>query len=403
MVASGPRCGGQRAAPSHRHWRRGVSALRGVARVGYQPGLLSVLSSHLTPSDVNTVPTLSEISRLLEQTGLFVAQSGDDVVLDSMSPAERPIAGSLVCVDKPGDAASVAGASPGAVITDESLKSKFDGLSVIVSSNVRLSHAIVRAAFFDYDLRASEWGPRHPSAVVHDSVVLPPNVMIGPGVVVGRDVRLGENTALLANAVLEHDVVIGDDTVVHPGVFIGHGCEIGKRVILKPGCVIGAEGFGFVQDDNKKSHRIPQRGNVVIEDDVVVGANCTIDRATYFETRISAGCKIDALCHIGHNVFLDEDCIIVAQTGISGSTRFGKRVIATGQTGTLDHVSVGDDVVLVHRCGVTEDISEPGVYAYAPAQPFRDYRRNIATFRKLYDLRQRLQKLEKKIAKLSGH
>lgn len=361
-----------------------------------------MLSSLLIPENVNTVPTLSDIGRLLQQNNLFIERLGDDIAIDSMSPAEQPIAGSLVCVDKPEDVTSVAGAAPGAVITNKSLKSEFGGLSVIVSSNVRLSHAIVRAAFFDYDLRTSEWGTHHPSAVVHDSVVLPSNVMIGPGVIVGRDVQLGTNCALLANAVIEHDVVIGDDTVIHPGVFVGHGCKLGKRVILKPGCVIGAEGFGFVQDDDKKSHRIPQRGNVVIEDDVVIGANCTIDRATYLETRIRSGCKLDALCHIGHNAFLDEDCIIVAQTGIAGSTRFGKRVIATGQTGTLDHKTVTDDVILVHRCGVTEDISEPGVYATTPPQPFRDYRRNIATFRKLYDLRQRLQKLEKKIAKLNG-
>jgi UDP-3-O-[3-hydroxymyristoyl] glucosamine N-acyltransferase len=353
-------------------------------------------------NNVTIVAKLSEIGQLLEQNDLFIERLGNDITLDAISPAERPITGTLVCIDSPENVTCVAEAAPGAVITNESLKSEFSGLSTIVSSNVKLSHAIVRAAFFDYDLRASEWGVLHPSAVVHDSVGVPSNVMIGPGVIVGRDVQLGENCALLANAVIEHDVVIGDDTVVHAGVFIGHGCQIGKRVILKPGCVIGAEGFGFVQDDNKKSHRIPQRGNVVIEDNVVVGANCTIDRATYSETRISAGCKLDALCHIGHNVFLDEDCIIVAQTGIAGSTRFGKRVIATGQTGTLDHKTVTDDVILVHRCGVTEDITEPGVYATTPPQPFRDYRRNIATYRKLYELRQRLQNLEKKIAKLSG-
>jgi UDP-3-O-[3-hydroxymyristoyl] glucosamine N-acyltransferase len=343
-------------------------------------------------NNVTIVAKLSEIGQLLEQNDLLIERLGNDITLDAISPAERPITGTLVCIDSPENVTCVAEAAPGA----------FSGLSTIVSSNVKLSHAIVRAAFFDYDLRASEWGVLHPSAVVHDSVGVPSNVMIGPGVIVGRDVQLGENCALLANAVIEHDVVIGDDTVVHAGVFIGHGCQIGKRVILKPGCVIGAEGFGFVQDDNKKSHRIPQRGNVVIEDNVVVGANCTIDRATYSETRISAGCKLDALCHIGHNVFLDEDCIIVAQTGIAGSTRFGKRVIATGQTGTLDHKTVTDDVILVHRCGVTEDITEPGVYATTPPQPFRDYRRNIATYRKLYELRQRLQNLEKKIAKLSG-
>ncbi len=342
--------------------------------------------------------TLSEIGQLLEQNDLLIERLGDDVALDAMSPAENPSTGTLVCVDSPDLVTAVVKAAPGAVIISAPLIAECLGLDAVVTSNVKLAHAIVRAAFFDYEPRTSEWGPRHPTAVVHESVAVPANAMIGPGVVIGRGVQLGENCVLLANAVVEHDAVIGDDTVVHAGVYIGHGCHIGKRVILKPGCVIGAEGFGFVQDDNKRNHRIPQLGNVVIEDDVVIGANCTIDRATYFETRISAGCKLDALCHIGHNVFLGEDCIIVAQTGIAGSTRFGKRVIATGQTGTLDHKTVADDVVLVHRCGVTEDITEPGVYATTPPQPFRDYRRNIATFRKLHELRQRVQNLEKKIA-----
>ena len=343
---------------------------------------------------------LSEIAQLLDRHGLLIERLGDDVALSSMSPAQNAASGTLVCVDDAGHTEAVIDAKPGAVIVSEQLKSQFVGHNLIVSSNVRLSHALVRATFFDYDVRASEWGAQHPSAIIDSSVRVPAGAVIGPGVVVGANASLGENIVLRANTVIEHDTVIGDDTVIHAGVFIGYGCRIGNRVILKPGCVIGAEGFGFVQDDDKKSHRIPQRGIVIIEDDVVVGANCTIDRATYSETRISAGCKLDALCHIGHNVFLDEDCIIVAQSGIAGSTRFGKRVIATGQTGTLDHKTVADDVILVHRCGVTEDIDEAGTYAATPPQPFNEYRRNIATFRKLYELRQRLQKLEKRLAKL---
>ncbi len=340
---------------------------------------------------------LSEIAELLDRRNLLIEQIGDDKELAAMSPSEHAVEGTLVCVDSAEHCASTVEASPGAVITSESLQQRF-GPPILVTSNVKLAHAIVRAAFFDYEVRESGWGRRHPTAVIHDSAQVASNATIGPGAVVGRDAVIGENVVVLANAVVEHDASIDDDTIVHAGVFIGHGCRIGKRVTLKPGCVIGAEGFGFIQDEDKKSHRIPQLGIVVIEDDVVVGANCTVDRATYSETRISSGCKIDALCHVGHNVFLGKDCIIVAQTGIAGSTRFGDRVIATGQTGTLDHKTVTDDVILVHRCGVTEDILEPGVYATTPPQPFDEYRRNIASFRKLNELRKRLQKLEKTMA-----
>ena len=134
----------------------------------------------------------------------------------------------------------------------------------------------------------------------------------------------------------------------------------------------------------------------------MVSANSTIDRATYDETRISRGTKIDALCHIAHNVFIDEDCALVAQTGIAGSTRFGKRVLASGQTGVIDHITIGDDVVLVHRAGIPEDILDPGMYAGGPAQPFREYRRNISAFKKLSNLRQRVMQLEKQVRVLLG-
>lgn len=343
---------------------------------------------------------LSKIERFLDANDLFIERIGDDIDISDMSPVEAIVPGTLVCLNDAKHVEAVINARPAAVITDASLKSQLDGLSVLISSNVKLSHALVRAAFFDYDVRSSEWHQRHPSAVIHDTADIATSVVIGPGVVIGRNVRIAADSVIRANAVIEHDVSIGADTVVHAGVFVGYGCQIGDRVILKPGCVIGAEGFGFVQDDKKKSYRIPQLGNVIIEQDVVVGANCTIDRATYGETRISAGCKLDALCHLGHNAFLDEDCIIVAQSGIAGSTRFGKRVIATGQTGTLDHRTVVDDVVLVHRAGVTEDIEEPGTYATTPPQPIREYRRNIATFRKLHELRQRVRELEKRLQRL---
>jgi UDP-3-O-[3-hydroxymyristoyl] glucosamine N-acyltransferase len=272
-----------------------------------------------------------------------------------------------------------------------------EGLGIVVSDDVKLAHAFMRQAFDDIDYHDHEWPRIHPRAVIHDSARIPDSATVGPGAVIGRDVTLGERVVVQANAVIETGVMIGDDTLVLAGVFVGRYCRIGKRVRLKPGCVIGAEGFGFARDERKRYHRIPQKGIVVIEDDVLVSANVTIDRATYDETRISRGTKIDALCHLAHNVFIDEDCVLVAHTGISGSSRFGKRVIASGQTGVLDHKTIADDVVLVHRAGVSEDITEPGMYAAGPAQPFREYTRNISVFRKLYSLLQRVRNLEKAV------
>jgi UDP-3-O-[3-hydroxymyristoyl] glucosamine N-acyltransferase len=215
-------------------------------------------------------------------------------------------------------------------------------------------------------------------------------------------VVLGEGAVVMANAVVENDASIGAGTVLHPGCVVSHGCEVGAKVMLKAGCVIGSEGFGFAQDEKRRNYRIPHTGKVVIEDRVVVGANTTIDRGTYGVTLIRSGAVIDALCHIGHNVEIGEDCIICAHTGISGSSKFGQRVIASGQTGVLDHVSVASDSVLLHRAGINRSLNKPGMYAGGPAQPLQEYLKNIAVMPKLADIWSRLRKLEKKVAELAG-
>lgn len=328
-----------------------------------------------------------------------------DSRFSAFAPEEDYDAESIVFTDNPNRIEALRASPPAAVVTTatmaEALKD-IDGLGILVSNNVKLAHALMRQAFDDVDHHDHEWPRIHPTAVIHDSVRVPASVTVGPGAVVGRDVELGERVVIQANAVIESGAAIGDDTLVLARVFIGRSSRIGRRVRLKPGCVIGAEGFGFAPDTDKRYHRVPQKGIVVIEDDVLVSANVNIDRATYGETRIARGTKIDALCHVGHNVFLDEDCILAGQCGISGSTRLGKRVIASGQTGVLDHKTVADDVVLVHRAGVTEDITEAGMYATTPPQPFRDYTRNMSVFRKLYGLLQRVRSLEKQLARLSG-
>lgn len=335
--------------------------------------------------------------------GVISAMQGEDTVVYNIAPVEDARPGDLVFVDSQHFIQHVLDAQPSVVVTSEALAAFFVNMTataVLVSPNVNLAQALLRQKYADRSVRDTEWPRIHPSAVVHDSVAIPSDSVVGPGVVLGENVRLGNATVIMANVVVERDACIGEHTVVHPGVVIGYGCQIGNRVVLKSGCVIGSEGFGFAQDEQHKSHRIPQVGTVVIEDDVVIGANSTVDRATYRETRISCGCKLDALCHVAHNVFMDSDCIIVGQTGISGSSRLGKRVIASGQTGVLDHITITDDVVLVHRCGVTQDIDEPGVYASGPAQPFKSYKKNIAVFKQLFELRARVKWLESRIAQL---
>ncbi|BBL69829.1 UDP-3-O-(3-hydroxymyristoyl)glucosamine N-acyltransferase [Methylogaea oryzae] len=342
----------------------------------------------------------SEIFQRFKDQGLLTEHRGPDSTVQRIAPIEDCGPGDLVFADRAKFLDTLRAQRPAAVVADRALAEQLaeqTELAVLVSPNVKLAMALLRQAYDDRDLRISEWPRVHATAVIHDSVALPDDAIVGPGAVIGANVRLGANTVIMANAVVEHDAVIGANTVLHPGVVVCYNCEIGSDCILKPGCVIGAEGFGFAQDERRRNYRIPHMGRVVIGDRVVIGANTTVDRGTYGETRIKSGTIVDALCHFGHNVELGEDCIICAQTGLSGSTRFGNRVIATGQTGTIDHVQVPDNTVLLHRAGLPNSIKEPGMYAGGPAQPLKEYKRNIAMLPRLHEMWTRLKALEKKL------
>ncbi len=262
---------------------------------------------------------------------------------------------------------------------------------------MNLAHALIRQKYDDRDLQDAGWSGVHPTAVVHPETTLPADCLVGPGVVIGPRVEMGEGCVIMANSVLEEGVKLGRQVVIHPSVVVGYDTLVGDNVIIKSGSVIGSEGYGFAQDENRKSYRIPQKGRVVLEDDVVVGANNCIDRATYHETRIGRGTKLDNLCHIAHNVRVGEDCLLTAGLIVAGSTTLGNRVITSGQTGILDHLTIADDTVFVHRAGVTDSVTEKGIYAGLPLQPLNEYMKNSAVLRKLTELRKKVQMLEREI------
>jgi len=345
----------------------------------------------------------SQIFKDFNPSGLLESMQGPDTLIKRIDNVENAKADSLVFVSDAKFVQTALAAKPAAMVTTQKLAVEFSALSqstVFISTNVKLAHAKLRCAYVDRDPHQHEWEQLHPSAVIHASAQLASDVIIAPGVVIGRDVHIGTASIIMANSVIEEGVHIGTDTIIHPNVVIGYNNEIGNRVIIKAGCTIGLEGFGFATDVNGKHHRIPQLGNVVIEDDVMLGAGCNVDRATYAETRIRAGCKFDAQCHIAHNVCLDQDCIIMAQSVIAGSSKIGKRAIFSGQTGVSDHVTIGDDITLVHRAGVVSDIKKSGVYAGTPPQPLRQYFQNVVVTHQLTALRKQVQTLEKKLAAL---
>jgi UDP-3-O-[3-hydroxymyristoyl] glucosamine N-acyltransferase len=311
--------------------------------------------------------------------------------------------GDLVFADKPALLAHVLARKPAVVVVAQGLRDQVASLApttvALFSSNVTLAHSIIKQRYAGRDYAAAEWeGPIHPSAIVHPTAVIDPSAWVEPRAVVGRNARVGARSRIMSGVVVEHDVVIGCDTVVHPNAVIGYNCVLGDEVVIGPGSIVGSEGFGFAQDAKRRSHPIPQTGRVIIGDRVRVGADNTIDRATYAETRIGCGTKFDNLCHVAHNVEIGEDCLLTAMFCIAGSSQVGNRVIASGQTGIIDHVKVGDHVVLVHRAGVVKDIDRPGAHASLPTQPLDEYLRNTAAARKNADLRKRVAELDKALA-----
>ncbi len=238
-----------------------------------------------------------------------------------------------------------------------------------------------------------------PMAHVADDCRVGEGVTVMPFAYVGPGCSLGDSVLIMPGAVLMRDVVLGRETVIHPNVTVGHGTLIGCRVIVHGGTVLGSDGFGYVPDGGRQ-HKIPQVGRVVVEDDVEIGANVTVDRATLGETRICRGAKIDNLVQIAHNVRVGEDNILVAQVGISGSTRLGDRVTLAGQTGVAGHIEVGDGITVTARAGVTKSVRGEGVYSGFPLMEHRRWRKVHAAYTRLPELLERLKRLEKAVRRV---
>ncbi|MEW5795367.1 MAG: UDP-3-O-(3-hydroxymyristoyl)glucosamine N-acyltransferase [Candidatus Zixiibacteriota bacterium] len=234
------------------------------------------------------------------------------------------------------------------------------------------------------------------SAIVHSEARVDSTARLGPLCHIGRGTVVGRNCRLLSSVFVGDEVSIGDDCLFYPGVTIMDSCRIGSRVILHPGVVIGSDGFGFAESDQGLK-KIKQVGWVEIDDDVEIGANTTVDRGAIGPTRIGAGTKIDNLVQIAHNVEIGKHCIIVAQTGISGSTKLGNGVILAGQVGIVGHIEIGDGVRVGAKSGIPNSIP-PGktVFGY-PAREIMETKRIEAALIRLPDLLKRVRKIEKKL------
>jgi UDP-3-O-[3-hydroxymyristoyl] glucosamine N-acyltransferase len=235
----------------------------------------------------------------------------------------------------------------------------------------------------------------HPSAVVHSGAQIAPDASIGGQAVVMPGAVIGPRSVVMAGGYIGAGARIGAACLLHPHAVVGHGCLLGDRVILHSGAVVGSDGFGYDTQDGRHT-KIAQSGIVVVEDDVEIGANTTIDRARFGRTVIGEGTKIDNLVMIAHNVVIGKHCIVCAQVGIAGSARIGNHVILAGQAGLVGHIRIGDGAIVGAQTGVSNDI-EPGARVVgSPPRPIGDWKRSIVRVDRLAELYDRVKKLEQR-------
>jgi UDP-3-O-[3-hydroxymyristoyl] glucosamine N-acyltransferase len=344
----------------------------------------------------------------------IAAHVGGEVVGDpekriagvSSIQAARP--DQLVFIDNPRYAAELRESKAGAAIVPDG----FDPSAQTVGIRVRqpalaMARAIELLVPFERTFRGVS-----SLAVVDPGVELGPDVGIGPYAHIGEGARIGRGTEIHAGVTVGRRTVVGEDCVIYPGAHVYHDVHLGNRVILHSGCVIGADGFGFVQEkvtgpdatpaEPLRHHKMRQVGTVVLEDDVEIGANSTIDRAALDETRIGRGTKIDNLVMIGHNCRVGRHSILVAQSGLSGSTLTGDYVTIAGQAGIAGHLRIGSRVVIGAQSGVTKDIPDGQIVFGSPAIDARQARKAYTLIDSLPEMKRSLAAHEKRLAQLEG-
>ena len=331
--------------------------------------------------------TTAEIAKLLAGEVL-----GDvNATLTGFAMIDKAKAGDLTFAETPEYFAAAEASAATAIIASKDFSS--DKKTVIRVANPRLAFAKALAVFFPEPKFAAGI---HPSAVVAASAQVDPTAHIGPHCTIGERVKIGANCVLQSGNSVGDDSVLGDETNLFPNVTIYSRTQIGKRVRIHAGAVIGSDGFGYVFDTS--FHRkVPQIGNVILGDDVEIGANTTVDRAALGSTSIGKGTKIDNLVQVGHNVEIGEHCIFCAQVGISGSTKIGNYTVMAGQAGLAGHLKIGNKVTIGSKSGVMHNIPDGEQWLGIPAQPDKQAKRVMIAMQRLPDLFKKIAAWEKKL------
>jgi UDP-3-O-[3-hydroxymyristoyl] glucosamine N-acyltransferase len=331
--------------------------------------------------------TAAEIAKLLGGEVLGEAS----LMLRGFAPADRAQPGDLTFAENESYFARAEQSAASAIIIDGSATSSRKTL--IRVPNARIAFAKVLPLFFPEPVLPAGI---HPSAVVSASARVDPTAHIGPHCIVGEKARIGPRSVLQGLNYVGADCLLGEDVNLFPNVTLYPRTEVGDRVRIHAGTVVGSDGFGYVLD-NGLHRKVPQIGNVIICDDVELGANVTIDRGALGPTIVGKGTKVDNLVQIAHNVTVGENCIIVSQAGIAGSTKLGNYVILGGQVGLAGHLKIGNRVSVAAQSGVMNNIPDGEKWLWTPAQPDRQAKRQMIALQQLPELFRRVKDLEKKL------
>jgi UDP-3-O-[3-hydroxymyristoyl] glucosamine N-acyltransferase len=328
---------------------------------------------------------LSDLAAQLEAELVLPARAGEGSTVEIESVAAPSNAGDSQLVFAESESAvAVAHAShAGAIVTSPQLAGTGQGKPMLLVRHPKLAFARAAALLAPANLEQGV----HVSAYVHAGTSLGEGVFVGPHAVIENAAVIGTYSRIDAGVVIGEGVRIGRSCHLYPRVVLYPGTELGDRVVIHAGAVLGSDGFGYVRDNATGEYtKFPQQGRLVIEDDVEIGANTTIDRGALEETRIGRGTKLDNLVHVGHNVSIGRNVVIAAQTGISGSSTIADDAIVGGQVGIADHVEIGPGAILGAQAGIPSGkrISGPGVVFWGtPARPIKDYLKELATLSRL--------------------
>ncbi len=339
----------------------------------------------MTESPLNL--RLAQIAELVQGK----IKGDDQIIIGGVAPFDQAGQADIAMAAEAKYMKLIEGCRAGALIVPETCSVSASNL--ILVENPRAAFAKIMAHFHPVPMPQDKISK---SASIGQQVSMGNQVEIGAFVSIGDHVKLGNRVILGPGVVLEDHVDIGDNTTVAANVVIKAHCRLGHRVLIQAGTVIGSDGFGFAQEDGRHL-KIPQTGNVVIGDDVEIGANNTIDRGTFGSTRIGNGVKTDNLVHVAHNVVVGDHTLLIAQVGIAGSATIGKQTIIAGQVAVAPHITIGDQVMVGPQSGVNKSIADKQVFTGSPAMPHRLFLKVAQIMQSLPELRKRILRLEKKL------